>query len=229
MKPFFIIGTDTGVGKTHFALRYIAYNKGVNSGAVVYKPFASGVENDKELGLVNADVLALARAAGKAPSEVNYLTFERPLAPACAAIIEKRVLDYESALNWCRSRIAYNAALEGIGGALVPLTESAFVLDFAVELALPVVIVARAGLGTINHTMLTVEAVRSAHLPIAKVIVSMESPDIDETCEAGYSYLSRNLAPLPVRILPHIACSEPLDDAEESLFNELEERLSRMS
>ncbi|MFA4985269.1 MAG: dethiobiotin synthase [Candidatus Brocadiia bacterium] len=228
MKPFLILGTDTGVGKTHFALRYLHYCSENNHGATVFKPFASGVEYVKGRGLINLDIHYLAEAAGVQPKQINFQTFERPLAPAIAAEIEKLTVDVKASVEWCRARIADNTAFEGAGGILVPLTNSCTLLDLACELDLPVVLVTRMALGTINHTLLSVEAIRSARLRLAMVVTSMEAPLMTEAGESSIKYLKRHLAPLPIRLLPHVEPSSPSQINERLLFDELRDRLAKI-
>ena len=172
-KGIFITGTDTGVGKTYVASR-IAEElrcRGIDAG--VMKPVETGCK--KVLGELHpSDALALMNAAGVSDSlsHVNPYRFSRPLAPLVAAGLERKRIDPG------RIRKAFEALsqrhefliVEGAGGILVPLTERYCYLDLAGDLDLPVVIVARPGLGTINHTLLTIRALRERKAKISGVV-----------------------------------------------------------
>lgn len=174
-RMLFVTATDTDVGKTVVAsaLAALLRRRGRNVG--VMKPFASGCsEVDGEL--VSADGLCLARAAGADdPHElICPIRLKQPLAPMAAAELAGQELD----LSLVRAAIDRLTAshdcliVEGIGGIMVPITPHCTVVDFAAELNAPVLIVARAGLGTINHSLLTVDAVRSRGLDVAAVLLN---------------------------------------------------------
>src|SRR5260221_3931935 len=181
MSAFFITGTDTGVGKTWFTCWLVrAWRlQGYNSAAL--KPISTGDrEAARLLRAASADVLSL--------DETNPVHFREPAAPLLAARAENRSIDFP-ALNRgiaaLRMRFPH-LAVEGVGGWRVPLADGYEVRDWARDLALPVVVVARGGLGTLNHTLLTVESISLAGLTCAGVVVnagpetnSAPSPDLD--------------------------------------------------
>jgi len=174
MRGLFITGTDTDVGKT-FVTALIARElrrDGVRVG--VFKPACSGaVEIDGQTRW--QDVETLADSAGvDAGDQVCPLRFKAPLAPPLAARQENRSVD-ESAMR--HGLLAWRdrsdvLLVEGVGGLLCPLTETNTVADFAAWTAFPVLVVARLGLGTINHTCLTIEAAQRRGLSIAGVILN---------------------------------------------------------
>lgn len=175
MKGIFITGTDTGVGKTYTGTSIAAAmrRKGIDVG--VMKPAETGCRV-RQGKLVPADALALMRSAGVAdPLElVNPFRFRAPLAPLIAARLEgkrvhlrKIVAAYQSLEQQHEFMI-----VEGAGGILVPLSRSQSYRDLAALLGLPVLIVARPGLGTINHTLLTVEALQQRTIPIAGIVIN---------------------------------------------------------
>lgn len=174
-KGLFITGTDTGVGKTLIAgaLAHLLRRQGLKVG--VFKPVASGCVSDRG-GLVSADAAFLAACADTdyPLSVINPVAFRTPAAPITCIRLEGRPMDYEqiaASYTWlCENCDA--VLVEGIGGAMVPLTETETVLDLAVEFDLPALIVARPTLGTINHSLLTIQAVRQAGLPLAGVIIN---------------------------------------------------------
>jgi dethiobiotin synthetase len=178
MPSFFITGTDTGVGKTWFTCWLVRAWQIQGLAAAALKPISTG---DRE------DALLLRAASGDVLSldEINPVHFREPAAPLLAARAENRTIDFP-ALNCgiaaMRARFPF-LAVEGVGGWRVPLADGYEVRDWARDLALPVVVVARGGLGTLNHTLLTVESIASAGLTCAGVVVNAgpeaTSPDLD--------------------------------------------------
>ena len=185
-RGFFITGTDTGVGKTVVAaaLAIVLRESGRDVG--VFKPVASGCVRRRE-GLVSEDAEFLAKAveAPETLEEISPVRFEEPLAPTVAAARAGVETDLEPMWEaWRRLRDAHEILLvEGIGGILCPVTPVMSVADLAKEFHLPLLVVARSTLGTINHTALTIEAARARGLAVAGVIINRynhESPDLAE-------------------------------------------------
>ena len=174
-KGLFITGTDTGIGKTLVAgtIAQILTASGRKVG--VFKPIASGCRKTRQ-GLVSGDAEFLAYCANSQfpLSVVNPVTFETPAAPVLCQRQEGRKVDFEQISSNYRY-ICENCdvvIVEGIGGIRVPISENVDVLDLAGAFGLAVVIVSRPGLGTINHTLLTIDAVRSADLTLAGVVIN---------------------------------------------------------
>jgi len=164
-RGIFITGTDTGVGKTFVACAAarLLRSWGVNVG--VMKPIATGNQDDAHRLLKASEIdedLAL----------VNPQFFKAPLAPAIAAQAEGREVDSESIYKayWHLSKKYDVLVVEGIGGVKVPLGESTYVVDLIEALRLPALVVARAGLGTLNHTLLTLDALAGKKVPVAGVL-----------------------------------------------------------
>ena len=174
-KGIFITGTDTGVGKTYIAagIAKELRSRGVDVG--VMKPAETGcrVRAGK---LVPADSRALMRAAGvrDALDLVNPCRFRKPLAPSVAARLEGRMIDLGMVMRAFRELRKRHDFLivEGAGGIMVPLWEDRLFIDLAERMGLPVLIVARPGLGTINHTLLTVAALQQRKLPLAGIVIN---------------------------------------------------------
>jgi len=167
MKRLFITGTDTGVGKTWFTCWLVRQWRARGHDGIALKPIAAGGREDAEL---------LRAAAGGALTldAINPVHLREPAAPLVAAQAENRKLDF-AALNAAVLRAAAkhsHVAVEGVGGWRVPLGPRYEVRHWARDLGLPVVVVARAGLGTINHTLLTCESVRAMGLPCAGVVLN---------------------------------------------------------
>jgi dethiobiotin synthetase len=184
-KPgLFITATDTGVGKTvaTCAIAAALRRQGVAKVGVC-KPFATGCRRERE-GLVSDDAEALAHFADcRATLDViNPIRYARPLAPAVAAEAAGQPPDL-SELTRSLQRLDADhdvMLIEGVGGLLVPLLPDkpkVTVLDLIIALGFPVAIVCRAGLGTLNHTAMTVRLLREAGCDIAGLIVSGYVPD----------------------------------------------------
>lgn len=197
----FVTGTDTGVGKTAVAAGLAALaerrlrERGPAepaAGAVsppaapevpravrLWKPAQSGAAP----GAADADSRRLQRASGLAQEEADIAsyTLEAPLAPWIAARLAGGGIDYPRLVREGRERLARGDFLlaEGAGGLAVPLTAERLVADLARDLALPLLIVARPGLGTVNHTVLTAAYARQFGLDVAGVILNGVRPDME--------------------------------------------------
>ncbi len=174
-KGIFITGTDTGVGKTYVAagLATALRLQGVNVG--VMKPAETGCAVRKGR-LVPSDALKLMRAAEVSDplSLVNPCRFRKPLAPSVAAEMERKKVDPEEILDAYQqlSQRHEFMIVEGAGGIMVPLFERYTYLDLAQAMRLPVVIVARPGLGTINHSLLTVSVLKQRGFTVGGIVIN---------------------------------------------------------
>ncbi len=177
----FITGTDTEVGKTYVAALIARSLRRAGHRVGVYKPAASGCRPLRG-ELVSDDALALWEAAGRpgTPDRVCPQRFLAPLAPHVAARREGRRLDAgrlrEDFAYWHqRSDVVL---VEGAGGLMSPLGEEEYMADLAYDLGLPLVVVARNALGTINHTLQTLIAAASFRegLPIAGIVLNHPAP-----------------------------------------------------
>jgi dethiobiotin synthetase len=171
----FITGTDTGVGKTYVSAGIATALKcqGVDVG--VMKPAETGCKMREGL-LMPRDALRLIKAAGvnDSLSLVTPYMFRRPLAPAVAGELEGRMIDpvrIISAFQTLSKRHEF-MIVEGAGGIMVPLFGKYTYLDLAKKIGLPVLIVARPGIGTINHTMLTIAALKGHKIDIAGIVIN---------------------------------------------------------
>lgn len=179
MNGVFVTGTDTGVGKTVVAAALTAALAARGLRVAPVKPVVTGLD-EPDPGRPFDHVL-LARAAGIPPERVCTTTFGPAVSPHLAAELAGAAL--EPARLVAAARAAADGADvvvgEGAGGLLVPLTSGYLIRDLALDLGLPLVIAARPGLGTINHTLLTLEAARTAGLRVAGVVLTPwpEAPD----------------------------------------------------
>ena len=167
----FITGTDTGVGKTATVAAIGIALQAAGRRVVPFKPAQTGWQDG-----VTADALFVQRVLsnGEPLDAVCPYRLARPLAPAIAARLEGTEVDVEQIVDAFESlRARYDTVLvEGAGGLLVELRDGYTMAGLAARLNLPLVVVARPGLGTLNHMALTVEAARRRALPIAGLVIS---------------------------------------------------------
>lgn len=174
-KGIFITGTDTGVGKTYVAcgLAKTLGDTGMDVG--VMKPAETGCRM-RSGSLVPRDALLLMKSAQvrDSLSLVNPYRFRKPLAPAVAAECDGKIIDPGKLVKAYQTLSGRHDLMivEGAGGILAPLSGKYTYLDLAKKLGLPVLIVARPGLGTINHTLLTITALRSHQVAIAGIVIN---------------------------------------------------------
>jgi dethiobiotin synthetase len=201
-RPFriFVTGTDTGVGKTQAscALLSLLADRGLRPAP--FKPYESGCASL----LRPADALAM-RAAAKSDDELDRVCphrFRLPLAPGVAA--RRRGLNppLEETLAAFRSFDGRPLVAEGAGGLRVPLDFDHDVIDLVELLRLPVLLVARAGLGTLNHTALSIEALERRRIGVVAVLLSRataaaDPSERDNAAELRRRHGVRVLGPLP--------------------------------
>jgi dethiobiotin synthetase len=194
----FVTGTDTGVGKTHVAcgLARALAARGVSVG--VLKPVETGVAADAGAG---PDGLALREAVGSGdPLDVTCpYRFALPASPLAAARAEGKEVSLErirGAFTTLAERHAV-VLVEGAGGWAVPYAPGADTAEVAAACGLPVLVVARRALGTVNHTRLTVEAVRGAGLSVAGVVLNGPAPEGDPSAAANGALIAE-LTGVPV-------------------------------
>jgi len=171
----FVTGTGTEVGKTVVAAVIARAHARRGARVAVFKPAVSGLDEVGEAG-GEPDHALLRRAAGSSQADdaIAPHRFGPAASPHLAAELAGEAIDPAAVLDRARAAAAGGDVLvcEGVGGFLVPLTSTYLVRDLARDLALPVVIASGPGLGTINHTLLTVESVRAAGLEVAAVVLT---------------------------------------------------------
>lgn len=177
-RGFFVTGTDTGVGKTRVSVALIHALRARGLRVAAMKPVAAGCEPWQ----YNEDVTALMQAMNVRadPQDVNPYSFPEPIAPHIAAAIHGARIDPERiAAAYARlARVADTVVVEGAGGLLVPLNESADIADLPRMLCLPVVLVVGLRLGCINHARLSYEAIRARGLEWAGWIGNHIDPEM---------------------------------------------------
>jgi dethiobiotin synthetase len=200
----FVVGTDTGVGKTFVAagLARVLRDRGLDVG--VMKP----AETDHERGTWPADARTLVEAAKTDdPTEIVVpYVFEPPVAPLVAARRARRAIEVEricDAYERIRARHEF-VLVEGAGGLAVPIAEFGEgdrlfdYADLARRLDLPLLVVARAHLGTLNHTALTIEYARQRGVPMAGVVLNGLDPELEDPSVVDNPALIEEMGAVPV-------------------------------
>jgi len=171
VRGVFVTGTGTEVGKTVVAGVIARSFASAGNRVAVFKPAVSGLDDERE-----PDHALLRRAAGstQADDEISPYRYGPPVAPHLGAELAGERIDPERLVEAARAAVegAELLVCEGVGGLLVPLTLGYLVRDFARDLGLPVVIASSPGLGTINHTLLTIEAARAVGLEVTLVVLT---------------------------------------------------------
>ena len=171
-RGLFITGTDTGVGKSVVAGAICAALVARGERVSAFKPAVTGL--DEAPGDWPPDHELLAQAAGgwQAGEAVAPYRYGPPLSPHLAAAMAGETIEPAQLLEVARSAAPSTLVAEGVGGLMVPITPGYLVRDLAIDLGLALVVAARTGLGTINHTLLTVEAARAAGLRVAGIVMT---------------------------------------------------------
>jgi dethiobiotin synthetase len=207
-KGFFITGTDTGVGKTIItaALIKVISRLGLTTGGM--KPVESGCMQRGDV-LVPSDGMFI-KTIAHMEENIGHITpcrFKSPLAPLPASEIEGITVDIVKIKKaFADLSRKYDAVIiEGIGGLLVPITRDYSVIDMAKDFNLPLIVVSKPSLGTINHTMLTVNYALKEGLRVAGIIINYNQPPENTLAEATNPEVIKRISPVPViGIFPHL-------------------------
>lgn len=211
MRGVFVTGTGTEVGKTVVAAAIARTAAALRRRVAVFKPAVSGLD-DCATSPVPPDheLLRLAARSTQAPDEIAPYRYGPPVSPHLAAALAGEEISPERLVAAARAAAedAHVLISEGVGGLLVPLRHDYLVRDFAVDLGLPLVIAAPPGLGTINHTLLTIEAARAVGLEVAAVVLTPwpAKPSLVE--ESNRETIER-LGGVAVGVLPPLDLSDP--------------------
>jgi dethiobiotin synthetase len=167
----FVTGTGTEVGKTVVAAAIARTLAAEGRRVAVFKPAVTGLDEGVE---TDPEILRRASGTRQRDEEIAPYRYGPPASPHLAAALAGEAIDPARLRAAAQAAAASAEAIvcEGVGGLLVPLREDYLVRDLAVDLGYPVVVVAPPGLGTINHTLLTVEAARAARLQVAAVALN---------------------------------------------------------
>lgn len=215
MRGVFVTGTGTEVGKTVVAAVIARTHASAGERVAVFKPAVSGLAEGGE-----SDHALLRRAAGSAQTDdgIAPYRYDPPVSPHLGAELAGEVIERRLLLERAQAAADDSDFLvaEGVGGLLVPLTLGYLVRDLARDLALPLVIAASPGLGTINHTLLTVEAARAVGLEVAAIVLT-PWPDEPDTVEASNREAIERLGDVRVEVLGTIDLASPESWAALSL------------
>lgn len=230
-KGYFITGTDTGVGKTVVTAGLAGVFRHHGIDAVAIKPVQTGatVRNGE---LVPEDALFYRLAAGlpQPLDQLNLYRFVPALSPHLAAKLSGEKIEPEKVVDFCwRTLLQHQLTfIEGAGGLCVPLSGPDFtVADLARELSLPLIVVARIGLGTINHTVLTVTYAKSLGLEVAGIVFNgLKQQELGPTERDNPEVIARMTGVPVLGILPHLSGVSVEKGATEGLLEAVEESVS---
>lgn len=206
MRGVFVTGTGTEVGKTVVAAVIARTLAAAGQHVAVFKPAVTGLDEQP----ADHELLRVGAGSGQSDAEIAPYRYGPPASPHLAAEEAGEKIERGRLLSAVRA--AGNGAdflvCEGVGGLLVPLSPEYLVRDFAVDLGLPLVIAASPGLGTINHTLLTIAAARSAGLKVEAVVLT-PWPQQASAVEKSNRETIATLAGVEVETLPHLDLTDP--------------------
>jgi len=216
VSAYFVVGTDTGIGKTHATCALLHALARRHARVCGMKPVAAGGVHTAD-GLSNEDSIAHRAASTiRVPPELdNPILLPEPLSPHLAAARAGTPISFEVVLEAVAALRARTDALvvEGAGGFLVPLSETRTGADLAVALRMPLVLVVGMRLGCLNHALLTAEAIRARGLTLAGWIANRVDPGF--LCpEENLAYLRTHLGAPLWADLPYSALPDPRADAD---------------
>jgi dethiobiotin synthetase len=206
LRGWFVTGTGTGVGKTVLAASIVASLHARGEPVSARKLVVTGLDDPPDPNWPRDHEL-LAAVSGSTPEQVSPQTFGPAVSPHLAAELAGIELDPAAIISAVREA-GPPVVVEGVGGLLVPLTDRFDVADLAVELGLPLLVAAHAGLGTINHTLLTLEAARTRGLRVAAVVLTPWPAQPDEIERSNRDTIAR-LGEVAVAVLPRIPRADP--------------------
>ena len=191
---YFITATDTGAGKTYVTCLLLRALRASGRAPAGFKPVCCGSREDV------AEILDAAALPALTADGVNPVFYKMPLAPLTAGMMENKPFEMETVrAAWRELADNYpDIIVEGCGGWEVPLTDSLTVADLAAEIALPVIVVVNNRLGALNHTILTVNAIRQKGLRCAGLILNYVEDSRDSASISNAAPLRRVLPDVPV-------------------------------
>ena len=201
LQRYFVTGTDTGVGKTECARALLSLLADAGHSPVPFKPYESDVADMHR----PADALAL-REAARSDEPLDAISIHRfaaPLAPGVAARREGRQPAFDRVQRAFDRYAERSIVVEGAGGLFVPLDDRHDVIDVIGLWKLPVVLVARAGLGTLNHVALSLEAMAKRNISVAAVVLSRTTSSRDPSVADNAAFLAERHGVTVLGPVPH--------------------------
>lgn len=191
MNGIFLTGTDTGVGKTWVSAALIRTLRSAGRRVGAYKPACSGAELSADGQPLWTDLEVLQSALGCPEISLDRICpqrFAAPLAPPLAAAREGKSVDRALLTSGLRrwEQDADIVVVEGVGGLHCPMTETELLADLAAEWRLPTIVVSANRLGTISHTLLTIEAIRHREIPLLGFVMNEVTPNADLEARADH-------------------------------------------
>lgn len=208
MSAVFITATGTDIGKTFVAAGLIRHLRSAVHAVDAVKPVVTGYQADKA---ASSDPGVLLHALGRVitPATIDRISpwrFSAPVSPDLAARLENRAIDFDALLAFSRDaieRAAGTLLIEGIGGVMVPLDETRTVLDWIVALNIPIVMVTGSYLGSLSHTLTSLDAVRRRKIDIRALVVN-ETPGATVPVADTVATLKRFTDTIPLLALPRL-------------------------
>jgi dethiobiotin synthetase len=205
MTGLFVTGTDTGVGKTRFSAGLLAAWHRSGRRVAPMKPVETGCEPPLHRA-ADAELLQAAAPGTWSSDDVCPLRYTDPVAPSVAARREGRPFDIDQVL-FAAQRLRAQAdavVVEGAGGLLVPYSDAMTGADLIAALDLPLVVVSRAGLGTINHTALTLAEAHRRRLRVLGVVLNRTVPEVDSSEADNATEICRLTGTRILGVLPYL-------------------------
>jgi dethiobiotin synthetase len=221
MSGVFVTATGTDIGKTFVTAGLIRQLRAAGRTVAALKPVVTGFEPAEVLG---SDPALLLAALGKPVNDAEIeriapFRFAAPLSPDVAARRERRSVDFNALVDFCRRAIETNKGtllIEGVGGVMVPLDDKHTVLDWMAALELPLVLVTGVYLGTLSHTLTCLDVLRRRELTIKALVVN-ETAGSAVTMTDTVETLKHFVPPIPIVTLPRL----PREVTTHAAFSEL--------
>jgi dethiobiotin synthetase len=203
----FVTGTGTEVGKTVVAAAIARTLAAEGRRVAVFKPAVTGLDEEVE---TDHALLRRASGSGQSDEEISPYRYGPPASPHLAAALAGEEIEPERLRQAARAAADGAEAIvcEGVGGLLVPLSPDYLVRDLAADLGYPLVVVASPGLGTINHTLLTIESARAAGLEVSAVVLTPWPEEPTEIEKSNRETIAA-LGDVEVRALPPLDLADP--------------------
>ncbi|MFL2635361.1 MAG: dethiobiotin synthase [Tepidiformaceae bacterium] len=203
---FFITGTDTDVGKT-VAASWLAFTVSKERKTALVKPMQTGSVSPE----LDGDEAFYKNVLPEDVTITTFSTYPEPLAPSIAARRSESIINFDQIVKKSLSISADHdiSFFEGAGGLLVPITDSKNMADYAQQIDAQTILVARPDLGTLNHILLTIEAIEQRKLKLALLVISGFPDQAEVVHWENIQFLGNYFSELPILILSKVDLNEP--------------------